>query len=531
LADGKKMIERQDYARAVLQFKNAVQLMPSDPEARYQLGLATLGLHDLRGAMVLFQEAHQLAPKHIGAQLKLAELMSSTGDPELLEESEKRVESVLSSAPGSSDALDLLAVDELKLGRAASAEEYLRQSLQSNPGQEQVYQKLAALAVARNDLDGAEKSLKLGIDASPRSAGPRLFLGEFYVFARRMSDAEAQFQMAVKLNSQSGAALLDLGRVQMENGDSVAAERTFERASSLPDKRYRSVHAIFLWSQGKTEAAIREFANLARGDRKDRRARSRLVAAYLATKNRPEALRILRDALKNSPHDLDALVQRSEIYLDENRVAEAEGDLHQAVRLAPRMATVHYLLSRVFKARRQEALRRQALYQAIQLDPSLLAARIELADTFIAQPRVALELMNAIPREQAHSLPALVMRNWGLLAAGDLAEAQKGISEGLAQSSTPELTLQTAVLKLKLLDVKGSRLALEEVLRKEPGNLRALRALANSFFFREGRNHRDRQSKGARGATTRFRCCPRVSGRGLADRWRSEGSTRRLPQK
>jgi tetratricopeptide (TPR) repeat protein len=482
LAAGKKLLEKQDYARALLEFKNAARLMPKDPEAEYQLGLATLGLHDLRGAMVWFEKAHLLDPKHVGAQLKLAELMSSTNDPELLEDSEKRVKSVLSLATDSTGALNILAVDEFKLGHADSAEAYLRESLENAPAQVQVYAKLAGLALARKDPEGAEKILKQGIDAAPESVEARLFLGHFYLSTHRMTDAEAQFRKAVEMSPRSGAALADLGRIQNDSGETDAAEKTFKRASGLADRKYQSVHAIFLWQQGKKDVALREFAELAQRDPNDRAARTRLVAAYRVLKNTPEAMRILRDALKKNPNDADALVQRSEIYLDEDDVVEAEADLTRVAGIRRNDAVVRYLLSRVYKARNQESLRRQELNEAIRLDPSLLAIRIELADTFIGEPKLALKLMNEAPPEQTHSLPVIVMRNWALLASGDLVEATKGIAEGLAQSKAPELMLQDAVLKLNRQDVKGGRLALEEVLRKEPDNLRALRALANSYF-------------------------------------------------
>ena len=55
LAAGRKMLDKQDYARAVLEFKNAARIMPQDAEAQYQLGLAALGLQDLRGAMACFE--------------------------------------------------------------------------------------------------------------------------------------------------------------------------------------------------------------------------------------------------------------------------------------------------------------------------------------------------------------------------------------------------------------------------------------------------------------------------------------------
>ncbi len=39
---GKKMLEKKDYARASLDFRNAIQVMPGDAEPYYQLGLTYL---------------------------------------------------------------------------------------------------------------------------------------------------------------------------------------------------------------------------------------------------------------------------------------------------------------------------------------------------------------------------------------------------------------------------------------------------------------------------------------------------------
>ena len=41
---------KKDYARAALQFHNAVQVAPRDPEAYYQLGLACLACGNLTQA-------------------------------------------------------------------------------------------------------------------------------------------------------------------------------------------------------------------------------------------------------------------------------------------------------------------------------------------------------------------------------------------------------------------------------------------------------------------------------------------------
>jgi len=482
LADGKQKLEKQDYARAALQFRNAMQLKPNDPETHYQLGLANLGLHNVSAAFVLFRQANQLNPAHIGAQLKLAEILSATDSRELLEDSEKRVKSVLSLVPDNTDALSILAVAEFKLGHADKAEESLREALRKAPAQIQFHAKLAGLALARGDRDGAEKLLKQATETAPKTAESWLSLGRFYVVTKRMPDAEAQFRKAVEVDPRSGAALLDLGRSQHESGKMDEAEKSFRLAAGLADKQYQPIHAIFLWQGGRKEAAVREFAELAKKDPTDRAARTRLVAVYLASRQESEALRVLAGALKENPNDADALLQRGEIYLSKQAITEAQADLMNVIHYRPEDAPAHYLISRVHQARNEHYLRRQELTEALRLDPSLLAVRIELADTFIGAPKSALDLIDAAPARQRRLLPAIVMRNWALLASGDLVAARKGIDEGLAIARASELLLQDGVLKLNQQHIKTGRLALEEVLSKEPDNLRALRMLARSYF-------------------------------------------------
>src|ERR1035441_4821613 len=57
LASGKKLIEKKDYRRAVLEFQNALRAKPRDAEVYYQLGLADIGANDVREAALCFQKA------------------------------------------------------------------------------------------------------------------------------------------------------------------------------------------------------------------------------------------------------------------------------------------------------------------------------------------------------------------------------------------------------------------------------------------------------------------------------------------
>ncbi len=61
IARGKQLAEKHDYARAILEFKNAAKAAPKDAEVFYQLGMAYLGVQDFRSALGGF-------PPNTGAQ-------------------------------------------------------------------------------------------------------------------------------------------------------------------------------------------------------------------------------------------------------------------------------------------------------------------------------------------------------------------------------------------------------------------------------------------------------------------------------
>ena len=83
LASGKKLMEKGDYRRAVLDFSNAVQAKPTDAESHYQLAIAFVKNGQPQEGVLELRRATELNPKHSAAQLKLAEMMVMTRNPDL----------------------------------------------------------------------------------------------------------------------------------------------------------------------------------------------------------------------------------------------------------------------------------------------------------------------------------------------------------------------------------------------------------------------------------------------------------------
>ncbi len=91
LARGKQRLQQKDYGRAVLDFRNAAKIEPTDDQAYYQLGWAFLQERDLRDAAVALKKATELNPRNTMAQVKLAELMALEGDEDWVEKRRRRV--------------------------------------------------------------------------------------------------------------------------------------------------------------------------------------------------------------------------------------------------------------------------------------------------------------------------------------------------------------------------------------------------------------------------------------------------------
>jgi Flp pilus assembly protein TadD len=72
MESGKKLAAQKDYKAAILQFRNAAQVKPKDPEPYYRAGLAYVGIQDWADAVPSLRKALALNPKHTGAQLALA---------------------------------------------------------------------------------------------------------------------------------------------------------------------------------------------------------------------------------------------------------------------------------------------------------------------------------------------------------------------------------------------------------------------------------------------------------------------------
>ncbi len=474
---------REDYARASLQFSNAVQLFPKDAEAVYELGLAYLADGKLNPGVAAVFRATQLDPKLDTARIKLAELMARSGDNALAKESEKQMRELLAATPGNIAALNALALAEIQLGESENAESHLQAALSALPSSLSSSVQLARLYLLEHDARRAEEALKQAAAAAPRSAQAAAMLGSFYVLTGNWTEAQSEFRSALGITPNDPNILLPLANIDLQLGDKEEAKQIFRKLSASPDPRFKHFYAAYLFVDGQHDAGIKEFQKLASNAPRDGAPRKRLVAAYILAGRATEAEKVIAAALKENPNDAVSRLQRSQLLLRSGKDHEAEAELNQVLHFKPGSADAHYLLAQIYGLRGDRSAQTAELDATLHHDPGFEAARASLAQflTLSGSPQAALELLEAAPEGQKKSLGLLLQRNMAFYAIGDKKAFRDGVARAMQLARTPDVLMQDAVVKLMDRNYADARASIEEVLQRNPDNLRALQAKVFSF--------------------------------------------------
>jgi tetratricopeptide (TPR) repeat protein len=483
LKRGQALLAQKDYPRALLEFRNAAGVMPKDAEPYYRMGMAFLESRDPTSAVRAFQKATALNPKHSEAQLKLVELMTVSGNQKIILEGFSRLQSVFGDSPDNPEAIDTLAFAEWKLGKPENATQRLAEALKRFPTHLESAVVLAKMKLSAKDWDGAEKVLKQAVADAPQSSPAETALGELYLALRQPAKAEAELKKAARLDPKNGNALVSLGALEIASGRMDEADQTYKRLSAFPEKAYKPLHAMFLYQNGKRDAALAEFENLAKADPNDRDARTRLLAAYLGMNKVSQAENLLATALKRNPKDAEALEQRADLRLRSGKPDDAEKDLKEVLHFKPDSASAHFALSRAYSAKGLPNNQQQELQEAVKLAPALLPARLALAMSYLSrrQAKAALDAMDQAPEAQKRQQAWIIGRNWALLSLGNYPEAKAGIDQALQDGRPPAAVYQDAALHFLQSDYANARALLEELLKRNVTDLRVVELLMETY--------------------------------------------------
>lgn len=510
------LMGEENYEKAELELRNALQIAPDDPRARLLAARLAERTGEIRRAVQAYQGVLDVDEFNLEALAGLSRIYALGGLPErALELASKG----LARAPGDADLLTSRAAALARQGDLDGAMNDARAALASDPASENAIALLASL-YARAGRDAEAVALvDRGTGLLPRSVDLRLVLAEMHAAAGRRAEAVRALEQVIALQPRQLDHRYRLAQYHVGGGDVAAAEAVLRGAiSAAPDElepkialatllssrksfeagerelrafvdadpddlELRLALGDFYAGRGRDEQASAAFREVVEQDDRGARglaARNRLAAAAMRANDVREADRLVAEVLAENPQDNDALIMRADLALARGDAPAAITDLRAVLRDQPESVPVRRALARAYLRSEETALAEETLRSAIESNPADPQLRVDLAEVQLrtGQAERALRTLEDTVAETPANLAAqerlfrLQVSNGDLRAASETAAA--------VRSARPDLPLGQFMTGV-VLRAEGKRAAattaFESALKLQPSAAEPLVAI------------------------------------------------------
>jgi tetratricopeptide (TPR) repeat protein len=531
LERGDRYLKDAQYAEAILEFKNVLQIDPNQGKAHYGLARAYLGSKQAQKAYWELQETVRLDPANLDARLEYTQFLLLGGkeefqeaiaqtdeviarDPErmpalllkgrALQSLEKFDEALAAyqqaadKAPKDAGPLLLLATLHRQRGEQARAEELFRKITEVAPGFA-AYAALAGLLAADRARDAETEALyRTALEkAEPKErAAAHAALANFYFARERYAEAEQALKAGIDSVDDDLDLVYTLARFYHARGDTRRADEMIQQATAAKpdDPKPYLVLSAYRGRNGDLEGALAaaEAALAAAPDDLPARLRKAELLVDLGFRAKDpariaEGRAIVLKVLAGDAANPEALFVNAKIELAEAQPEAAVTTLRRALDQRPDWAQAHFLLGSALFLRKDLTGARAELSRALELDADLtdagkLLARVHAA---LGDDDLALEIgRKALARDQDVKLRILLAQS--LARQRKLEEAARELAAIPDDQRDAEAWYALGRVELLRGDAATGRARLLRAHELDPARYEVLRTLLD-LDVREGR--------------------------------------------
>ena len=382
---GKQLLSQQDYVKAGIEFKNAVQLKKDMVEA--WRGLAEIELHNrnFQAAIPLLRTIVELDPKDVDSRLKLGHfLLAGKALDQALElanaavaldgrnqnalafraavlltlkdsnGSKRDAQAALDIDPKNVEALIVLAAERMGQGDIAGALLILDRPGLGHEDDLAIQLFKLRLFEQSKDFKQAEVLLRKLVELHPQELAFRRSLIKLFVDQKRFDDAEKELRAVAAANPSDVAAELDVVRfLQQVKGPAAARDELTARIKAGGKVfQYQLALADFDYAQGKVAESIHLLESLTSnaGSPEDILAAQVKLAQIQFSQKKFDAAETLDSAiLRKDSRNIDGLRLRALIRMERGQLDAAVADLRQALEDQPRSSDLMDLLAAAYE--------------------------------------------------------------------------------------------------------------------------------------------------------------------------------------
>jgi tetratricopeptide (TPR) repeat protein len=473
VAKGEQSLQKRKFHDALVQFRAAVEYDKNSAPARWGMARAYEKLGQFNETVEELRKTVELDDKNLEAKAKLANYFLLV-QPPLVGEAETLRDEILKADSQFIEAHILTASIMTAQGRPDNdVVEAVNRAIALDPRRIESYISLQRLYMTREKAAEAEEAIKRGITQAPDAIPGYVEYGRFLMYSGRDAESEEQFNKAIAIDGANMEAREALAEFYVTSRQFHKAEKAYLDLALVQENSPESllVLAEFYLRADREDEAIATLNQILASTPDYVLAHYRLGKLHLDRKETEKVEEQLAALFKINDDDIEALMLRARLRMQESKAEEAVKDLEEVLKKYPSGREPLFLMA---QAKLSLGLFDQAnafLGDLERYHPAFLNAglvRIQAAFAAGDEP-TALRLASELVKKTATAVPNADMNAQMIQDVKVKAISSRGLAS---------LALR------KYADAKSD---LQEVLRSSPRSAAAMVNLAK-VFIAEGDN-------------------------------------------
>ena len=416
ISRGEEFLAAGNLEKARVEFRNALQISPNDPVARYENARVLERLGKYGEAIQYYNGAIDVQPDYVAARTDYARMLVLFGGAQRAAEV---LDAGLKKHPGDAQMLALRATARIQLKDRIGAMADAELAYQNDPDSETTASVLAGLSASGGNPDRAADLLSGSLKKHPDSTDLRLALAQLELTRHQPAKAESLLRDVVRLKPDDRESWLRLARFlvaqkQVDDAERVirdgiaalpkdrplkfalveflAANRGREQAEQMLRRMVADAeHDDFVpkfalgqfyvagGEQAKAEALYGEVIAQERTRTAGLGARDKLAALRVQQGRPADAEKLVAEVLAVNPRDSEALAIRGNLLLAKGDTSGAISDLRAVLRDQPAAVGVARVLARAYERNGEQELALETLRAVAESNPKDAPLAMEFA--------------------------------------------------------------------------------------------------------------------------------------------------------
>lgn len=417
----------------------------------------------------LLDEILKKEPKNVEALLTRARIQRAENkNREALASAQEAVTAVPESVP----ALYERSLAELELSMVDEGVKTLREVVRLNPRAVPAHLQLANALLRRRDPNAAQRAAEDAMRLAPQNPSARLLVARAQMATGNLTAAAATMEPLQKAFPEAGVVWSQLGTLRMLQRDLKGARQAFERGLALQPGQHDATQGLAMLDIAESKpaaAAARVEAQLAKTP-DDRGHLATAARVYLSQRDFAKAEGTLRKVLSLDNTNLEAYGMLGQLYLMQNKTAEALKEYEILSKQQPNSVGPHTMVAMLLQSMNRLDEAQERYERVIQIDRQAPVAANNLAWMYAERGGnldVALQLAQTA-RRNLPSAPAVAdTLGWVYFKKQQYDMAVRELTDAVAKDpENPEYQYHLGAAYAAMGDVPKARLALQKAVSR-----------------------------------------------------------------